>query len=61
METLELERIDLLQARQDAARFTLYLAALDTRHAATGRHIIAEGPLEIRAALITPRDVSGPK
>ena len=33
-------RIEVLQVRQDAAGFARYLAALDARHAATGRHII---------------------
>ena len=33
-------RVEVLQARQDSAGFARYLAALDARHAATGRHII---------------------
>lgn len=33
-------RIEVLQARQDSAGFARYLAALDARHEATGRHII---------------------
>lgn len=33
-------RIEVLQARQDSAGFGRYLAALDARHAATGRDII---------------------
>lgn len=33
-------RIEVLQVRQDSAGFARYLAALDARHAATGRDII---------------------
>ena len=33
-------RVEVLLARQDSAGFARYLAALDARHAATGRHII---------------------
>jgi hypothetical protein len=33
-------RIEVLQVRQDSAGFARYLAALDARHQATGRHII---------------------
>jgi hypothetical protein len=33
-------RVEVVQARQDSAGFARYLAALDARHAATGRHII---------------------
>jgi hypothetical protein len=33
-------RVEVLQARQDSAGFARYLAALDARHAATGRDII---------------------
>lgn len=33
-------RIEVLQARQDSAGFARYLAALDARHAATGRDVI---------------------
>jgi DDE superfamily endonuclease len=32
-------RVDVVGARQDSAAFARYLAALDTRHAATGREI----------------------
>lgn len=40
VEALGRGRIEVLQARQDSAGFARYLAALDARHAATGRHII---------------------
>jgi len=33
-------RVEVLQARQDSAGFARYLAALDARHAATGRAVI---------------------
>lgn len=33
-------RVEVLQARQDSAGFARYLAALDIRHAATGRDVI---------------------
>jgi hypothetical protein len=33
-------RVEVLQVRQDSAGFARYLAALDARHEATGRHII---------------------
>lgn len=33
-------RIEVLQVRQDSAGFARYLAALDARHQATGRHVI---------------------
>jgi transposase len=33
-------RIEVLQARQDSVGFARYLAALDARHAATGRDVI---------------------
>ena len=33
-------RVEVLQARQDSAGFARYLAALDARHAATGRRVI---------------------
>jgi len=33
-------RVEVLQARQDSAGFARYLAALDARHAATGRDVI---------------------
>jgi transposase len=33
-------RVEVLQARQDSAGFLRYLAALDARHAATGRQVI---------------------
>jgi len=51
-------RVEVLQARQDSAGFARYLAALDARHEATGRHIILvldNGPCHVstvtRAAL----------
>lgn len=40
VEALGRGRIEVLQARQDSAGFARYLAALDARHAATGRDII---------------------
>jgi hypothetical protein len=46
-------RVEVLQARQDSAGFARYLAALDARHAATGRQIILvldNGPCHISKA-----------
>jgi hypothetical protein len=46
-------RLEVLQARQDSAGFARYLAALDARHAATGRHIILvldNGPCHVSKA-----------
>lgn len=46
-------RIEVLQARQDSAGFARYLAALDARHAATGREIILvidNGPCHVSNA-----------
>jgi hypothetical protein len=46
-------RIEVLQVRQDAAGFARYLAALDARHEATGRHIILvldNGPCHVSKA-----------
>src|SRR5215218_9043408 len=40
VEALGRGRIEVLQVRQDSAGFARYLAALDARHQATGRHII---------------------
>ena len=40
VEALGRSRIEVLQVRQDAAGFARYLAAVDARHEATGRHII---------------------
>jgi len=40
VETAGRGRVEVLQARQDSAGFARYLAALDARHDATGRHII---------------------
>jgi len=40
VEALGRGRVEVVQARQDSAGFARYLAALDARHAATGRHII---------------------
>jgi DDE superfamily endonuclease len=40
VEALGRSRIEVLQVRQDSAGFARYLAALDARHAATGRRII---------------------
>jgi DDE superfamily endonuclease len=40
VEALGRGRIEVLQARQDSVGFARYLAALDARHAATGRHVI---------------------
>lgn len=40
VEALGRGRVEVLQARQDSAGFARYLAALDARHAATGRAII---------------------
>lgn len=46
-------RIEVLQARQDSAGFACYLAALDARHAATGRAMILvldNGPCHVSKA-----------
>jgi hypothetical protein len=46
-------RVEVLQARQDSVGFARYLAALDTRHAATGRAIILaldNGPCHVSKA-----------
>jgi hypothetical protein len=46
-------RIEVLQARQDSAGFARYLAALDARHAATGRAMILvldNGPCHVSKA-----------
>lgn len=40
VEALGRGRVEVLQARQDSAGFARYLAALDARHAATGKAII---------------------
>jgi hypothetical protein len=40
VEALGRGRVEVLQARQDSAGFARYLAALDTRHGATGRQVI---------------------
>lgn len=43
-------RVEVIQARQDSAGFARYLAALDARHAATGRQVILvldNGPCHI--------------
>ena len=40
VEALGRGRIEVLQVRQDSAGFARYLAALDARHAATGRQVI---------------------
>ena len=50
VEALGRGRIEVLQARQDSAGFARYLAALDARHAATGRAMILvldHGPAHI--------------
>ncbi len=46
-------RVEVLQARQDSAGFARYLAALDARHAATGREMIVvldNGPCHVSTA-----------
>ena len=40
VEALGRGRIEVLQVRQDSAGFARYLAAVDARHEATGRHVI---------------------
>jgi DDE superfamily endonuclease len=40
VESLGRGRIEVLQVRQDSAGFARYLAALDARHEATGRHVM---------------------
>ena len=50
VEALGRGRIEVLQARQDSAGFARYLAALDARHAATGRAmllVLDNGPAHI--------------
>ncbi|MCA9878020.1 MAG: transposase [Thermomicrobiales bacterium] len=63
VEALGRGRIEVLQARQDSAGFARSLAALDARHAATGRDIILvldHGPCHVskisQAALATRGD-----
>lgn len=46
-------RVEVLGVRQDSARFARYLAALDARHAATGRDVILvldNGPCHVSKA-----------
>jgi len=53
VEALGRGRIEVLQVRQDSAGFARYLAALDARHAATGRHMILvldNGPCHVSTA-----------
>ena len=53
MEALGRGRVEVLQARQDSAGFARYLAALDARHAATGRDMILvldNGPCHVSKA-----------
>ena len=53
VEALGRGRIEVLQARQDSAGFTRYLAALDARHAATERGVILvldNGPCHVSQA-----------
>lgn len=49
-------RVEVLQARQDSVGFARYLAALEARHDATGRHIILvldNGPCHVSKATQT--------
>ena len=53
VEALGRGRIEVLQARQDSVGFARYLAALDARHAATGREMILvldNGPCHVSQA-----------
>lgn len=53
VEALGRGRVEVLQARQDSAGFARYLAALEARHAATGRQIILvldNGPCHVSHA-----------
>jgi hypothetical protein len=53
VEALGRGRVEVLGVGQDSARFARYLAALDTRHAATGRDIILvldNGPCHVSKA-----------
>ncbi len=53
VEALGRSRIEVLQVRQDSAGFARYLAAVDARHEATGRHIILvldNGPCHVSKA-----------
>jgi hypothetical protein len=53
VEALGRGRVEVLQARQDSAGFARYLAALEARHAATGRDIILvldNGPCHVSKA-----------
>jgi hypothetical protein len=53
VEALGRSRIEVLQVRQDSAGFARYLAALEARHAATGRNIILvldNGPCHVSTA-----------
>lgn len=56
VEALGRGRVEVLQARQDSAGFARYLAALDARHAATGRDMILvldNGPCHVSKATRT--------
>ena len=57
VEALGRGRVEVLQARQDSAGFARYLAALDARHAATGREVILV--LDQRAVPHQPGDPGG--
>lgn len=53
VEALGRGRVEVLQARQDSAGFARYLAALEARHAATGRQMILvldNGPCHVSKA-----------
>lgn len=53
VEALGRSRIEVLGVRQDSAGFARYLAAVDARHKATGRHIILvldNGPCHVSKA-----------
>ena len=53
VEALGRGRVEVLQVRQDSAGFARYLAALEARHAATGRHMILvldNGPCHVSKA-----------
>lgn len=53
VEALGRGHVEVLQARQDSVGFARYLAALDARHAATGRQIILvldNGPCHVSTA-----------
>jgi hypothetical protein len=62
VEALGRGRVEVLQVRQDSAGFARYLAALEARHAATGRDVILvldNGPCHLSQATQRALEVRG--